>query len=107
MIDVNKQLKIVAKTGKLEFGCKETLDAARTGKAKLIILASNCPQPYVGDILHNASLSEVPVYTYQGTGLDLGVACEKLFVVSALAVRESGDSEILKLKPRKMKDVDT
>jgi len=88
---------MVVKTGKVQFGCREALDAAKTGKARLIVIASNCPEPDKSDILYNARLSEVPVHVYSGTSMDLGAACEKPFLVAALAVREPGDSEILRL----------
>ncbi len=97
MIDVNKQIKIAVKTGKIDFGCEEAVDAARAGKAKLVILASNCPENYRKKILFNAELSQIPVYAYSGTSLDLATACEKLFVVAAVTVKEPGDSDILKL----------
>jgi large subunit ribosomal protein L30e len=35
--------------------------------------------------------------TYRGTSLDLAAVCGKPFSVSALSIREPGDSEILKL----------
>jgi len=78
-------------------GCKEAIGAAKTGKARLIVVASNCPEPDRSDILYNARLSEVPVYVYSGSSMDLAAACEKPFLVAALTVREPGDSEILKL----------
>ena len=96
-MDVNKQISMVVKTGKVELGCKDATDAARAGKARLIVIASNCPEPHKSNILYNARLSEVPVYVYSGTSVDLGTACERPFLVAAIAVREPGDSEILKL----------
>jgi len=96
-MDVNKQISMVVKTGKVELGCKEATDAAKAGKARLIVIASNCPEPHKSNILYNARLSEVPVYVYSGTSVDLGTACERPFLVAAIAVREPGDSEILKL----------
>jgi len=97
MIDVNRQLKIALKTGKLEFGCKSAVNAAGFGKAQLIIIASNCPERFKSEILSNAKLSEIPMYVYSGTSLDLGEACEKPFVIAALVVKEQGDSDILKV----------
>ncbi len=96
-MDVNKQIGMVVKTGKVELGCKEATDAAKTGKARLIVIASNCPEPDKSSILYNAKLSEVPVHVYSGTSVDLAAACEKPFLVAALTVKEPGDSEILKL----------
>jgi large subunit ribosomal protein L30e len=96
-VDLNKQIGMAVKTGKVELGCKEAVDAAKTGKARLIVIASNCPEPNKSDILYNAKLSEIPVYVYSGTSMDLGTACEKPFLVAAVTVKEAGDSEILKL----------
>jgi len=96
-VDLNKQISMAVKTGKVQLGCREAIDAAKAGKARLIVIASNCPEPDKSDILYNARLSEVPVHVYSGTSMDLGAACEKPFLVAALTVREPGDSEILKL----------
>jgi len=99
-IDVNKQLQIAVRSGKLALGLKEALDAARFAKGKLLILASNCPAHDRQDIMQYAKQSGVPTYDYPGTSIDLGAACLKRFVVAALTVKEPGDSEILKLAER-------
>jgi large subunit ribosomal protein L30e len=96
-LDVNKQISIAVKTGKVSFGVKGALDAAKLAKAKLLILASNCPDPHKSDIAHYAKKSSVHVYNYPGTSLDLGAACGTPYVVAALAITEPGDSEVLKL----------
>jgi large subunit ribosomal protein L30e len=99
-VDVNKQIEMAVRTGKVTFGVKEALDAARFAKAKLLIMASNCPEPHRQDILQYAKQSSVPIYQYQGSSVDLGGACQKPFVVAVLTVKEPGDSEILKLAAR-------
>ena len=96
-LDVNKQIQIAVKTGQVTLGVKSTIDAARFAKAKLIIVASNCPQNFKSDIVQYAKLSSLPIFNYAGNSLDLGAACQKPFMVAALAVKEPGDSEILKL----------
>ncbi len=96
-IDVNKQIQIVLRTGKVALGAKEALDSAKFARAKLLILAANCPESERNDIMYYAKQSSVPVHIYPGTSIDLGSACGKNFVVSALTIREPGDSEILKL----------
>jgi large subunit ribosomal protein L30e len=96
-IDVSKQLQIAVRSGKIALGVKEALDAARFSRARLLILASNCPAADRQDIVHYAKQSGVPIFNYPGTSVDLGAACVKRFVVAALAVKEAGDSEILKL----------
>lgn len=99
-IDINKQLQIAVRSGKIALGVKETVDAARFAKGKLLILASNCPSQDRQNIVQYAKQSGVPVFDYAGTSVDLGAACLKRFVVAALCVKEPGDSEILKLAER-------
>lgn len=100
-MDVNKQIRMAVKTGKVEFGSKSTLSSAGSARARLVILANNCPMAQREEILYQAGQSEVPVYVFQGSSLDLGALCEKPFPVSALLVREPGDLEVLKLAEMK------
>ena len=97
MIDLNKALVSVVKTGKVSFGVNSALQNAKTGKAKMIVLASNCPKDIKEQIEYYGKISKVPVMTYKGTSIDLATVCNKLFIISALSIRETGDSEILKV----------
>ncbi|MGQ9565729.1 MAG: 50S ribosomal protein L30e [Candidatus Bathyarchaeales archaeon] len=97
MVDVDKALSIMVKTGKVVFGARNAVQNAQTGKAKLIVIAANCPTNIRSDIEYYSKISGVPVVVYRGTSVDLGMACGKPFMVSALSVKEPGDSDILKL----------
>jgi len=97
MIDVNKAIVTTVKTGKIQFGTSSALKNAKVKKAKLIIIASNCPSHFRESIEYYCSLSEIPVSIYNGTSLDLGAVCGKPFEVSALSIKEPGDSNILKI----------
>jgi large subunit ribosomal protein L30e len=97
MIDVNKAITTTAKTGKIQFGASSALKSAKAKKAKLILLASNCPQSMREDIEYYCKLSEIPVSVYKGDSSELGALCGKPFEVSALTVKEPGDSNILKI----------
>jgi large subunit ribosomal protein L30e len=99
-VDVTKQIQIAVKTGKVALGVKEALDAARFSKAKLLIVASNCPARYRTDIVQYAKQGSVPIFDFPGNSVDLGAACLKPFVVAVLTIKEPGDSEILKLAER-------
>ena len=96
MIDVNKAIASVVKTGKVSFGANAALQNAKSGKAKMIILAANCPKDIKEEIDYNCNLSNVPVMTFKGASIDLATVCNKPFVISALSIRETGDSDILK-----------
>ena len=97
MIDVNKAIATTVKTGKIQFGTSMALKNAKVKKAKLIIIASNCPSHFRESIEYYCSLSDIPVSIYNGTSLDLGAVCGKPFEVSALSIKEPGDSNILKI----------
>lgn len=97
MIDVDKAIATAVKTGKVIFGSDSALQSAKTGKAKMILIAANCPKNMREDIEYYSKLSAVPTMTYRGSALDLAAVCGKPFTVAALSIREPGDSEILKL----------
>ena len=97
MIDVDKAIATAVKTGKVSFGANTALQNAKTGKAKIIVLAANCPKDIKEQVEYYGKISKVPVMTYRGTSMDLAAVCNKLFIISALSIRETGDSEILKL----------
>ena len=97
MIDIDKAIAAAVKTGKVSFGTNAALQSAKIGKAKMIVLASNCPKDIKEDIEHYSTISGIPVIAYKGASMDLAEVCKKPFIVSALTVRETGDSEILKM----------
>ena len=97
MVDLNKSISMAVKTGKVLFGANSALKSARLGRARLIIVASNCPKNIRDDIEYYCKLSGIPLLIYRGSSLDLGAVCGKPFMVSALVIRDAGDSDILKL----------
>lgn len=88
-IDISKALRSALSTGKVLRGSKQTWEAVKNGKALAVVLASNCPEQTMNNI------KGVPVIKYPGLGIDLGTACGKPFSITALAVLEPGESEIL------------
>jgi len=97
MINIDKALASAVKTGKVSFGSNVALQNAKTGKAKMIVLASNCPNKIKEQIKHYGEISNVPIIYYDGTSMDLAETCNRLFIISALTIRETGDSDILKI----------
>jgi large subunit ribosomal protein L30e len=97
MINIDKALASACKTGKVSYGANTALQNAKTGKAKMIVLASNCPKDIKEQIEYYGEISKVPVITHKGTSMDLAEVCSKLFIISAISIRETGDSDILKI----------
>ncbi|KAL1979835.1 hypothetical protein VTN96DRAFT_5070 [Rasamsonia emersonii] len=92
---ISSRLALVMKSGKVTMGTKSTLKSLRSGKAKLILIAGNCPPLRKSELEYYAMLAKTPVHHFNGNNIELGTACGKLFRCSAMAVLDAGDSDIL------------
>ncbi|EPY52832.1 60S ribosomal protein L30 [Schizosaccharomyces cryophilus OY26] len=92
---INSKLALTMKSGKYVLGYKSTLKVLRSGKAKLILIAGNCPPLRKSELEYYAMLSKANVHHYSGSNIDLGTACGRLFRVGVLAITDAGDSDIL------------
>jgi large subunit ribosomal protein L30e len=96
-LSLNQSIASAVSTGKCKVGAKASIDALRSGEAKLVVVAANCPGDEKDDITQYAKLKGVRVQQFEGTSWDLGETVGKPFMVSAIAVIEPGDSKILKM----------
>jgi len=95
--DIEKELVNALKTGKVILGSRKTLKIVKLGKAKAVIVAENAPPEIRDDIIYYAKLSNIPLYIYPGTSLELGAVCGKPFTVASLAILDPGSSRIIDL----------
>jgi large subunit ribosomal protein L30e len=91
-MDFNTSLRRAIKTGKVILGQNETKENIEQKKAQLVVIAANCPKDFVEYISGN---DQVKTHTFPGSSVQLGRACGKPFMVSALAIVEAGESDIL------------
>ena len=85
---INSSLQLVMKSGKYVLGYKQTLKMIRQGKAKLVILANNCPTLKKSEVEYYAMLAKTGVHHhYSGNDIELGIACGKYYRVCTLAIR--------------------
>ncbi|MCI4320351.1 MAG: 50S ribosomal protein L30e [Thermoplasmata archaeon] len=94
-MDLAHALKVALQTGTVKIGVRESLESAHEKKAKLLVVATTCPEP---KLTREKKVDRVPVYHYEGTSLELGAACGKPFPISALAVIDPGSSAILSVE---------
>ena len=94
-MDLSRQLKIASATGKLLYGQRQAVDACTKGEAKCVILAANCPQDYVDNLV--AKHPEVTIHRALVVNRELGIASGKPFSVSTITVVDAGDSDLLSL----------
>jgi len=97
MVNLERELKVALRTGKIVMGSKEVLKHVGVGKGKLVIIASNCPELIKEQIEYYAKLSRIPIYHAPYTSKELGEMCQRGHMVASLVILDEGDSEILKL----------
>ncbi|AJC71069.1 50S ribosomal protein L30 [Thermococcus guaymasensis DSM 11113] len=97
MVDFVFELRKVQDTGKLVMGAKKSIQYAKVGGAKMIIVAKNARPDIKEDIYYYARLSGIPVYEFNGTSVELGTILGRPHTVSALAIIDPGESRILAL----------
>ncbi len=93
--DVIRELQTAIRTGKVVLGYRRTLKELVNDRAKLVVVAKNAPSHIVEELKYYASLSQTPILVFEGSSRELGAACRKPFMVSALAVLDPGESNIL------------
>jgi large subunit ribosomal protein L30e len=89
VIDVPRALRIATDTGDVRFGLREVRKAVKARAAKIVVVASNCPEYARRDF------QDVKVFAFPGTNLELGASCGVPFSVAALAIVAPGESSIL------------
>jgi len=97
VIDISRELQVAIRTGEVIFGVRRTIKALLEGRAKLVVMAANCPPEHKSDIEYYARLSNTPIFTYPGSSIELGAACRRPHKISAIAIINPGESNILNL----------
>ncbi|CAD5192664.1 unnamed protein product, partial [Musa acuminata subsp. malaccensis] len=87
---INNRLALVMKSGKYTLGYKTVLRSLRSSKAKLVMIANNCPPLRKSEIEYYAMLAKVGVHHFSGSNVDLGTACGKYFRVCCLSIIDPG-----------------
>ncbi|XP_012912219.1 large ribosomal subunit protein eL30-like [Mustela nigripes] len=96
---INSRPQLIMKSGKYMLGYKQTLKMIRHGKAKLVILANNCPALRKPEIEYYAMLAKTGVHHYSGNNIELGTVYGKYYRVCTLAIIDPGDSDIIRSMP--------
>ncbi|CAD7682259.1 unnamed protein product [Nyctereutes procyonoides] len=94
---INSRLQFIMKSGK--WAAPQTLKMIRHGKAKLVILANNCPALRKSEIEYHAMLAKTGVHHYTGNNIGLRIVCAKYYGVCTLAIIDPCDSYIIRSMP--------
>ncbi len=97
--DIDTNIKVAYKTGKIVFGRNQVLRSMRQNRYKMIIIANNCPMDLVKQLNHYNSLGKdkIFIYKYKGSSWDLGLAFAKPYMISIIGIYDYGDSNLQSL----------
>ncbi len=97
MVNVEKEIRIAVDTGEVIMGERRTLRTAKAKEVKMVIRASNCRQKAGTELKKCAGITELPLYEFNGSSVELGAICGRPYLVSMLGIVNPGDSDVLKL----------
>ncbi len=97
-MDATIEIRRAVDTGKVLFGTRESEYSLKIGEGQILILPQNVPILSVEKLTHLAHLSQVPVFRFKGTALELGSVCGKPFVISSLLILDQGKSKVSELR---------
>ena len=100
--DVDTNIKVAYKTGKLIFGKTQVLRQLRQNPFKMIIIANNCPAELETQLSYYNSLinNNIFLHKYKGSSWDLGLAMGKPYMISVIGINDFGDSDLMTLKDK-------
>ncbi|MFX0104210.1 MAG: 50S ribosomal protein L30e [Candidatus Hodarchaeota archaeon] len=100
--DVDTNIKVAYKTGKIIYGKNQVLKNLRENPFKMLIVSNNCPTELINQLNYYNSLlkDKLFIYNYKGSSWDLGLACAKPYMISVIGVIDFGDSDLITLKTK-------
>jgi large subunit ribosomal protein L30e len=101
--DVDTNLKVVYKTGKIVYGKNRVLkNLKRENPFKMLIVSNNCPTELMNQLNHYNSLlnNQIFIYKYKGSSWDLGLAFAKPYMISIIGIVDFGDSDLISLRTK-------
>ncbi|MFX0070946.1 MAG: 50S ribosomal protein L30e [Candidatus Hermodarchaeota archaeon] len=100
--DIDTNIKVAYKTGKIIYGKKQVLRELRNNPFKMLLIANNCPRDLESKLSYYNSLtkSQLYIHQYKGSSWDLGLACAKPYMISVIGIIDAGDSDLLSIKTK-------
>jgi large subunit ribosomal protein L30e len=92
---ISKAIRMCIESGEYILGARQSMQGARIGKGKLLVLAANAPKDLSSDVHRYCELSSIPILKFSGTSMELGSLCGKPFPVSMMLILDPGNSPIL------------
>ncbi|MCX6774184.1 MAG: 50S ribosomal protein L30e [Candidatus Micrarchaeota archaeon] len=96
---LEKEIRLLIDSGKVEFGTRKGISSVLLGKAKGLIFASNIRRETLDDLNYYSSMNKkMATLPFSGTSMELGKLCGKPFPISIIAIFEFGETTKDKLE---------
>lgn len=93
--DLKRQLEVISRTGKMILGFRQSYLSVLNRKAKLIILASNCPPNLEREMIVACRITGIPYIKVNIPNVELGYMIGKPFSAAVISILDPGSSSIL------------
>ena len=93
-MDIKKELGVIKRTGKYVLGTRQTYLSILNKKARVVILASNCPHDKRLELSVAAKMRGVPLIESRLAAREIGLTLGKPFGAAAVAVIDPGSSSL-------------
>lgn len=94
-VDIKKELKVITRTGKVIIGFKQSYRAMLNKRAKVVMLADNCPSDLKREIEIASKVTSIPVMDAGINSVELGHSIGKPFAVAVIGIIDAGSSSLL------------
>lgn len=94
-MDLRQSLQVIARTGSLAVGFRETMRKVMERKAVAVVASAHSNPQLLAKLRVVAKALDVPVIVTELTPSELGLALRKPFSTSFIAVVDAGSSDIL------------
>lgn len=96
--EVENQIEIVKDMGEVVFGTDSTIQQLQREKVQLVLIAKFGKKGLIERVKYFCKLSKTPFLMFPGDVRELGDACGRPHIVSAVSILDPGSSEILELR---------
>jgi len=95
LVDLRRELQVVSRTGKYTMGYRQSKLAALNKRARVLILARNCPDRIRMEARIISRTTGVPLIESDISAEDIGLSLRKPFGAACIAIIDPGNSNIM------------
>ncbi|MFQ5921106.1 MAG: ribosomal L7Ae/L30e/S12e/Gadd45 family protein [Nitrososphaerales archaeon] len=90
---LGKVIKNAISSKSCKMGTRQVLNSVKNNSSKLVICSNSLPDD-AATKLREAAGSQVPIYNFEDTSVELGRLCNRQFRISVISIDAASDSDI-------------